>query len=85
MRRLIVRGYLARNAVRNCEENAHVHAQVLRKYDIGNITSAKAGWWHDPETVALLLEDAATSEPLGARISIADRPTKNAMPWMRRR
>jgi hypothetical protein len=77
MRRLIVRGYLARNAVRNCEENAHVHAQVLRKYDIANITSAKTGWWHDPETVVLLLEDAATAEPLGAvrlqRFS-ADRP-----------
>jgi hypothetical protein len=46
--------------------NADVHAQVLRRYDIGNVTSAKDAWWQNGETFALLLEEAASGEPLGA-------------------
>jgi hypothetical protein len=35
-------------------------------YDIGNITSAKQGWWENENTFVLLMEDARTGEPLGA-------------------
>jgi len=66
MLRLTIKGYAAPKAVGNCERSAQVHSQVLRRYDIGNITSAKQGWWHNRQTSVLLLENAATAEPLGA-------------------
>jgi hypothetical protein len=66
MLHLSVKAYCAHESVGNCRANAEVHAQVLRRYDIGNITSARHGWWENEQTSVLLLEDAATSEPLGA-------------------
>ncbi len=65
MRRLEVRGYCAPNAVGHCKRSAAAHAQVLQMYGIENITSAKSGWWHNDNTFVLLLEDAATRQPLG--------------------
>ncbi len=66
MLRLRVKGYSAPEAVGNCARNAAAHAQVLRRYDIGNITSAKQGWWQNTLTYALLLDDAQRGAPLGA-------------------
>jgi hypothetical protein len=66
MRRVTVKGYSAAQAVGNCARNAQFHAQVLERYDIRNITSAKQGWWHNRRTSVLLLEDGASAEPLGA-------------------
>ena len=66
MLRLRIKAFSAVEAVGNCARNAQIHAQVLRRYDIGNITSAKDGWWKNEETFALLLEDAQTGDPLGA-------------------
>ncbi len=66
MLRVTVKGYSAPQAVGNCARNAQLHAQVLERYDIKNITSAKQGWWHNRQTSVLLLENAATAEPLGA-------------------
>ncbi len=65
MLRLVVKGFSAPNAVGNCARNAAVHAQVLQRYDIGKITSAKAGWWDNAQTFVLLLEHAETHEPFG--------------------
>lgn len=66
MLRLTVTAHSAPEAVGNCTRNAQAHAQVLRMYDIGNITSAKQGWWENELTSVLLMEDATTNEPLGA-------------------
>ena len=65
MLRLKVKAKCARDAVGDCARSAIVHAQVLRKYDIGNITSAKSGWWHNGNTYVLLVQDAVTQEHLG--------------------
>lgn len=61
----MVQAKCAPEAVGDCMQNAEVHAQVLRKYEISNITSAKAGWWNNSHTVVLLLQDADTKEHLG--------------------
>jgi hypothetical protein len=66
MLRLTVTAHSAPESVGNCRKNAEAHAQVLRMYDIGNITSAKQGWWENDLTSVLLLEDAETRDPLGA-------------------
>jgi hypothetical protein len=66
MLRIRVKAFRASEAVGNCMKNADSHAQVLRRYDIGNITSAKDGWWKNEQTYVILLEETATSEPLGA-------------------
>jgi hypothetical protein len=66
MLRLSVTAHSASEAVGNCRKNAQVHAQVLRMYDIANITSAKQGWWENERTSVLLMQDAVTREPLGA-------------------
>jgi hypothetical protein len=66
MLRLTLKACSAPSAVGNCERNAQVHSQVLQRYDIGNITSAKQNWWHNRQTSVLLLENSATAEPLGA-------------------
>jgi hypothetical protein len=47
-------------------KSAEVHAQVLQRYDIGNVTSAKDGWWRNEQTYVVLLEETTTGEPLGA-------------------
>jgi hypothetical protein len=64
-RRLIARAYRAPDAAEACRRNAEACARVLRTYGIENITSAGAGWWDDPDTHAVLLEDADTGEPRG--------------------
>jgi hypothetical protein len=66
MLHLSVTAHCAHESVGNCRANAQAHAQVLRMYDIGNITSARDGWWENEQTSVLLLEDTATQEPLGA-------------------
>ena len=66
MLRIRVRALRAFEAVGNCMRSADAHAQVLRRYDIGNITSAKDGWWTNEQTYVVLLEETETSEPLGA-------------------
>jgi hypothetical protein len=66
MLRLTVTAHSAPESVGNCRRNAQVHAQVLRMYDIGNITSARQGWWENENTCVLLMEDANTGDPLGA-------------------
>jgi hypothetical protein len=66
MLHLSITALCAPESVGNCRQNAHAHAQVLRRYDIANITSAKDGWWENEFTSALLLCDAETTEPLGA-------------------
>lgn len=66
MLHLSVTAHCAPESVGNCRQNAQAHAQVLRMYDIANITSAKEGWWENERTSVLLLSDADTTEPLGA-------------------
>ncbi len=66
MLRLTVTAHSAPESVGNCRRSAQVHAQVLRMYDIGNITSAKQGWWENENTFVLLMEDTHTGDPLGA-------------------
>jgi len=66
MLRIAITAHSAPESVGNCRRNAQVHAQVLRMYDIANITSAKQGWWENEQTSVLLLEDAVTCDPLGA-------------------
>jgi hypothetical protein len=66
MLQLSVTAHCAPDAVGNCRRNAEKHAQVLRRYDIANITSAKQDWWENERTSVLLLEDEVTKEPLGA-------------------
>jgi hypothetical protein len=65
MLRLKVQARRAPDAVGDCMRNAAAHAQVLQKYEIGNITSAKTGWWHNGYTYVLMLQDVATKEHLG--------------------
>jgi hypothetical protein len=65
MLRIRAKAFRAPEAVGNCLRSADVHAQVLRKYDIGNVTSAKDGWWKNEQTYAVLLEETKTGEPLG--------------------
>lgn len=62
---LVVRAYCAPDAVGNCRRHAVTHSRVLALYGLGNITSAKQAWWQNPNTFALLLEDAKSGEPLG--------------------
>ncbi|HEU5074226.1 MAG TPA: hypothetical protein VFU02_08635 [Polyangiaceae bacterium] len=38
---------------------------MLALHGLGSITSAKQAWWQNPNTFALLLEDAKSGEPLG--------------------
>lgn len=66
MLRIRVKAYCASEAVGNCMRSAEVHAQVLQRYDIGNVTSAKDGWWRNEQTYVVLLEETQTGEPLGA-------------------
>src|SRR5688572_5905672 len=66
MLELSVTAHCAPDSVGNCRKNAEKHAQVLHMYDIANITSAKQDWWENERTSVLLLEDAKTTEPLGA-------------------
>src|SRR5688500_839013 len=65
MFQLVVRAYCAPNAVGNCRRHAAAHAHVLALHGLGNITSAKQGWWTNRNTFALLLEDRESGEPLG--------------------
>jgi hypothetical protein len=65
MQRLSVTAHCAPESVGNCRRSAQAHAQVLQRYDIANITSAKDGWWNNELTSVLLLSDADTNEPLG--------------------
>lgn len=66
MLHLTVTAHSARESVGKCKRNALAHAQVLQMYDIGNITSAKQGWWDNDQLSVLLMEDTKTGEPLGA-------------------
>lgn len=62
---LVVRAYCAPDVVWNCRRHAEAHARVLALHGLGNVTSAKQVWWQNPNTFALLLEDARSGEPLG--------------------
>jgi len=65
MLRIRVKVSRASEAVGNCIRSAEVHAEVLQRYDIGNITSAKDGWWRNDQTYVVSLEETKTGEPLG--------------------
>jgi len=64
--RLTVKVFRATDAPEDCRRNAVACLQVLRRYGIANITSAKQDWWANPEVYALLLVDSHTGAPLGA-------------------
>lgn len=62
---LVVRAYCAPDVVGNCRRHAAAHARVLALHGLGKVTSAHQAWWNNPNTFALLLEDANSGEPLG--------------------
>lgn len=66
MLRLRVKAYSAPSVVGRCRRSASAHLRVLEHYGIAAISSAKEGWWENPHTTVLLLEDVDTAEPLGA-------------------
>lgn len=65
MSQLVVTAQRAEEVPEKCEHNARLHEGVLRSQGLADITSAQRGWWRDPETCVLLLEDGASGEPLG--------------------
>lgn len=65
MLELVVRAHRAPDVVGNCRRHAAAHARVLALHGLGKVTSAQNAWWQNPNTFALLLEDAKTGEPLG--------------------
>jgi hypothetical protein len=62
---LKARAVCAPTVVREGRRHAVAHTQALRRRGIAHITSARQLWWHNSNTWAVLLEDAATGEPLG--------------------
>ncbi len=62
---LVVRAYCAPDVVGNCRRHAAAHARVLALHGLGKVTSARHAWWRNPNTFALLLEDAKSGEALG--------------------
>jgi len=64
-RHLTVKACRAPDAADDCRRNAAASLEVLRRYDIDNITSAHQEWWANGDTYAVLLEDRASGEPLG--------------------
>lgn len=63
--RLIARAVWAPAAAADCRRNAAACLPVLRRYGIENITSATESWWADDHSIAVLLEDGDSGEPLG--------------------
>ncbi len=63
--RLTVRACRAPDAATDCRRNAVAWLQVLHRHGIANVTSAQQDWWTNPDTYALLLEDADSGEPMG--------------------